>query len=1174
MHLLCHYLNKMGEEAYVCTDVIKPELCTPILTDSIRTTHQSISLEPIAVYPEVIHGNPLNANCVVRYILNHTGLLGGPAAFPETDLRVFYLKEYLSTGFDAEHSLLMTVPVFDFSVFNNIDNEFDDKRSGVVVYPGRCKDAEKYRPELFKDTTVITDEWPSSPREMAGVLRRSKVLYSFVNSAIIGEAVYCGCPVVMVDSPFTRRPKDYFDKKSVKGHASIPGVTFLDNEEAIDEARRRTAELYAVRQAAEDEFTEQLEAFIEKTQSMPAVSSAFKEQWGVPEWLADRAPSAARILAIQTMLQANPDVGTLGVAVIVPDGTDPHALADTLDSLVAQHRCADGIWLIGPQIPPEATGGIVEAVTGDDPWPALLSRRVEQGGMPDFLWILHAGDRLTPHATLTMGEYRLRNPDPLIWYVDDVVFDGVKPSNVFLKPDLNIDLLRSYPYIGRNLVVSTATIQAVGGLDDRVADLTLVDLIWRLVEQTGPGVVGHVPEALQSSKNSLMDWVCNAETMTWFPAVTQAHFERMGLDAQVLPGPMLGLGRVEYPLTTRPLISIIVPTRDRQPILRTCIEGLMERTSYLDYELLIVDNGSVEQDAVDFLAGLERMKMDQVRVLRWPQAFNFATINNFAVKYARGDVLLFLNNDIQFSPQTRSDWLERLLAHALRPEVGAVGTRLDLPGGRGVDQAGQVLGMDNSVGTAFQGLPVSAHGYMRRLLVQQNVSSLSASCMMMRRQVFEELGGFDEEAFPVYYADADLCMKATQAGYLLVLEPETGLLHIGGATRLLTKQFGLEARADDIQRDRLYARWLPQLARDPHYHPALGKVSPGFDLRPDASRIFEPLPGRPLPVVMAAHWDWYGCGYYRVLHPFTALEKELRLEGGLAHKGFHFTDVARVQPDVIVLQGSWLIEGILARIQRYREITGAKVVLEFDDYLPNIPTRSIHRKEMQGVIKKMRRAIEQVDWLVVSTPPLAQEYSDYHDDIRVACNGLSPDWWRGLSGRRRAGKKMRVGWAGASSHAGDLAEIRYVVKELQDEVEWVFMGMKPEGIQCEFHRGTSIVQYPAALASLNLDLAIVPLELNQFNRSKSNLRLLELGACGFPIIATDIEPFRGSLPVELVRNNRHQDWVAAIRAHLADPEALARQGDALRVAIHQNYMLEGSFLDQWAKAWGVAPAAS
>jgi len=894
--------------------------------------------------------------------------------------------------------------------------------------------------------------------------------------------------------------------------------------------------------------------------------------WGVPEWMKDRAPSAARILAIQTMLQANPEAGTLGVVVVVPVGADAHALTETLDSLGRQHRRVDGVWLVGHRLEPEAiepAGEMpdVEHVEGDVPWPELLSQRIAQGGMPDFLWILHAGDQLVPHATLAMGEYRLRDPDSLVWYADEAILQNGVSANLRLKPDFNLDLLRSYAYIGRSLVLSSAAIQAIGGLDAQAGDFAPIDLIWRIVEQVGASVVGHLPEVLLHSTCDLMEWVSTESTQDAFPAVIRAHFARMGLDAQVLPGPTQGLFRIEYPLPRRPLVSIIVPTRDHFSLLRDCIEGLMERTAYSNYELLIVDNGSVEPDAVEFLAKLDAMAVEQVRILRWPQAFNFAAINNWAADQARGEVLLFLNNDIQFSSRTRSDWLERLLRQALRPEIGIVGTRLDLPDNR-VDQYGQVLGMDNSVGLAFRGESADKPGYMRRLIVQQNTSAVSASCMMIRRAVFLELGGFDAQAFPVYYADTDLSLKAVKAGYLLALEPETGLLHMGGASRLLVEKFGLDARPDDDQRDRLYARWLPQLARDPYYHPAFGKDCPGFGLSSDASRIHEPLPGRPLPVVLASHADWHGCGHYRILHPFQAISDELRAEGGVKFTNFNFADVARIQPDVIVLQGAWINEGILTQIRRYREITGAKVVLEFDDYLPNIPTRSIHRKMVsQGAIKEMRRAIEQVDWLVASTPILAEEYSNYHDDIRVAKNGLLPAWWSNLKSERNTGRKPRVGWAGGGSHTGDLAEIRYVVKDLEDEVEWVFMGMKPDGIKCEFHPSVAIQDYPKKLASLNLDLAVVPLEMNQFNRCKSNLRLLELGVLGVPVICTDIEPYQGTLPVTTVRN-RNQNWVAAIRSHLADRQALAQAGDALKEAVLRDWMLQGEFLDQWVHAWG------
>lgn len=296
---------------------------------------------------------------------------------------------------------------------------------------------------------------------------------------------------------------------------------------------------------------------------------------------------------------------------------------------------------------------------------------------------------------------------------------------------------------------------------------------------------------------------------------------------------------------------------------------------------------------------------------------------------------------------------------------------------------------------------------------------------------------------------------------------------------------------------------------------------------------------------------------------------EFRLDGGFGVSGFDWCDAARIRPDVIVLQGAWQNEEILAQIRRYREIMGVKIVLEFDDYFPNLPTRSLSRiMQFPVLIKKMHALMEHVDWLVVSTPMLAREYEDYHPDVRVAMNGLLPARWGNISGQRRAGKKMRVGWACSSSYAVDLAVIYSVIKELQDEVEWVFLGDKSEGVLYEHHRRGSMENYPEKLASLNLDLAVAPFQENSYNRCKSNLNILELGACGVPVICTDVEAYRGSLPVTRV-TNRHEDWIDAIRSHISDSDGMERAGDELRNIVMKDWMLQGSFLDQWIKAWGV-----
>ncbi|WJY16663.1 glycosyltransferase [Pectobacteriaceae bacterium CE90] len=882
--------------------------------------------------------------------------------------------------------------------------------------------------------------------------------------------------------------------------------------------------------------------------------------YSLARWQQDRRPSATRAILLRTILESQDSLGKIAV-VLVDNKGNAIEIKRSLASLSEQLLSPNQLLIISPLAQPDGfTQG--EWITSSVHWAEEINTRLTAFN-EGYLFVIHSGDLLEPQALLLLAEHRVCNSHSLVCYVDEDVLNGCEPEKLVLKPDSNIDMLRSFPYIGKSLAFSPQHAVQVGGLNAELQDAVLVDLAWRFVEQVGAQALGHVPEVLLHAEESVVDWLQKGKVLDLSATAVKAHLSRLSIGAQVSEGACQGTLKISYDLPVQPLISIVIPTRDNLSVLRKCVESLMERTLYPHYELLIVDNNSQDAAACQFLNQLDCMKLDNIRILRWPDAFNFSAINNYAVEHAHGDVLLFLNNDIEI---TDSNWLSVLLQHALRPEVGIVGCKLVFSNGS-IQHAGFILGLDGAAAIACQGMDGDSDGYLNGLKVTHNVSAVSAACMMMRRDVFTELGGFDTQDFPVYFGDVDLSLKARQLGYLIVWTPEIQLHHQGGATRLRSDLFGIEPQADDAQIDRLFQHWLPQLANDPAYHPAFSREVPGFQFSITSSRCQTPLPGRPLPVVLGCHADWFGCGHYRLIQPFKHLEQNACIEGGL-HLGpmINLTDVARVDPDVIILQGV-TGEKIPQLMQHYRKYNRAKVVLEYDDYLPNIPVANHARHSIsQDVIRRIRRAIEQADWLVVSTPELAKEYEPFHSDIRVALNRLSPELWENLASYRRVSKKARVGWAGGSSHAGDLALIKGVVKALENEVEWVFMGMKPSDVACEFHMGVPIEFYPEKLASLNLDLAIVPLEINQFNRCKSNLRLLEMGACGVPVICTDIEPYRCDLPVTLV-NNRFKDWADAIRMHINDMEATSRMGDALRNAIRQNWMLEGKGLESWLTAW-------
>ncbi|ELH5362000.1 glycosyltransferase, partial [Pseudomonas aeruginosa] len=551
---------------------------------------------------------------------------------------------------------------------------------------------------------------------------------------------------------------------------------------------------------------------------------------------------------------------------------------------------------------------------------------------------------------------------------------------------------------------------------------------------------------------------------------------------------------------------------------------------------------------------VEGMGVEQVRVLRGDGQLSRGALRNLAASRARGEFLLWLDAG---SGILDKDWLQQLLNHGQRPEVGAVGAKLLAADGR-VCHAGWLLGLCGPAGRAFEGRSHEDAGYLQRLQVDQNYSAVAGECLLMRRELFLELGGFDEAL--TRWDDVDICLRAVQAGYLNVWTPRARLLLDAPATTAASVE----------EEDALYARWLPLLARDPAYNPGFSLQAEGGFKLADPQLAWRPLQGwRPLPTVLAHPADLFGCGHYRVIQPFSALRESASIDGALSIGLMHVADLERYAPDVLVLQRQ-VGEERLEAMRRMQAFSRAFKVYELDDYLPNVPLKSAHRQHLpKDILRTLRRGLGYVDRFVVSTPALAEAFAGLHPDIRVIENRLPVGWWQGLRAQRRRGERPRVGWAGGSSHTGDLELIADVVRELADEVDWVFFGMCPPSIRPfvrEVHAGVPIERYPRALAALDLDLALAPVEQNLFNECKSNLRLLEYGACGFPVVCSDVRCYQDDLPVTRVKN-RFRDWVDAIRMHTRDLDAAARAGDHLRERVLADWMLDGERLRAWYRAW-------
>ncbi|MGP1630546.1 MAG: glycosyltransferase [Giesbergeria sp.] len=794
-------------------------------------------------------------------------------------------------------------------------------------------------------------------------------------------------------------------------------------------------------------------------------------------------------------------------------------------------------------------------------WPDGLNEQLVEADC-DWFVLADAGDEFS-RAGLLMAALRiLEQPELRALWCDELRRLPSGSLGAAFRPDFNLDLLLSLPSaMARHVLFHRDSVIGLKGLNPHAREACELDLILRMVDAGGFAGFGHLAEVLLTTEAPVL------KDVTEEREAIEHHLQQRGYEAASVTCMLPGRYRLHYGHASQPLVSIIIPTKDQFPVLQRCVESLLEKTSYPRFEVLIVDNNSTEPDAVQWLDGVAGMNSEQVRVLRYPHAFNYSAINNAAAVEARGDYLVLLNND---TAVLQAEWLDNMLNHAQRPEVGIVGAKLLYPNGT-VQHAGVILGLRGPAGHVFPHAPLNAAGYMHRLEVDQNYSAVTAACLMVRKSVYEELGGLDEQAFQVSYNDVDFCLRVRQAGYLVVWTPHAVLMHEESLSQTRVDTASHAARAERFQREQqtMYERWLPLLARDPAYNKNLMLTSDGFELEPNSSRTWRPLSWKPVPVALVLPADRGGCGYYRMIKPFEAMRASSLLDGMLSADFFSPSELERYDADAIVFQRQ-LSEEQLENMRSVRQFARAFKVYELDDYLPNLPIKSAHKQDFaKDAIKQLRRGLACVDRFVVSTDMLAESFAGLHPDIRVVKNRLPCEWWAELSAARCSGQRPRVGWAGGMGHTGDLELIADVVQALATEVEWVFMGMCPERIRPfvhEVHAGVPIDAYPKALAALNLDLALAPLEHNLFNECKSNLRLLEYGACGVPVVCSDLACYRGDLPVTRVKN-RFRDWVEAIRMHTTDLDAAGQAGDALKESVMRDWMLEGRHLQDWRSAW-------
>jgi len=453
----------------------------------------------------------------------------------------------------------------------------------------------------------------------------------------------------------------------------------------------------------------------------------------------------------------------------------------------------------------------------------------------DFIMLADHDDIVAPDAVYELVKALNEDTRLDILYTDEdkVTMDGKKYYGPNFKSDFNIDLLRSVNYICHIFLVRRTIVEKAGDFRKEFDGAQDYDFILRCCEQTSH--IGHIPKALYHWRAHPDSTAGNPQSKQYAinagKHALQEHYARLGMDAVVNNTGIFGIYRTVFKVKGNPMVSVIILNKDHISDLDTCITSIIEKSTYANFEILVVENNSQNPETFAYYEEIQK-KYPQVRVITWNGEFNYASINNYGASFAKGEYLLLLNNDIEVITPS---WMEEMLGYCQRSDVGIVGAKLYYPDDS-IQHAGVVIGMGGIAGHVLCKADGKEYGYNARLVTTQDISAVTAACLMISRSDFDAIDGFDE-AFTVAFNDIDFCLKVRSMDKLVVFNPYVELYHYESKSR------GAEDTPEKLERFRKEVRrfrkkWKEILDKgDPYYSPNLTLADGDCSLRGNAEKL-------------------------------------------------------------------------------------------------------------------------------------------------------------------------------------------------------------------------------------------------------------------------------------------------------------------------------------------------
>jgi GT2 family glycosyltransferase len=1189
LHVLCSLLNQRGHAAYlVDAPQTDGRLWTPVLPPQQMAAHQMAGRIPVCIAAHPADAESARPGFQVLFqseFAQGDGQWGQPAA----------LKFNVGGPIDnatISKRVSLGLPWADVQLF--IPPEEKSVRVGELVYSGRLIKLNKPTRAEHAGLQDLSAHQavPPSPAERAKLLQKAETLYAYAKGVVTTEARLCGCRVVYVPNDFTLQtlPSHSLDRwgcelglngQSQQAGAAIGSIdgyrkkflahTLLDEQvfKNFVDATQREAARMDVTAAWANAHARRLESWLP---ALPAEKAAKADEFAYKALSKNYAKWSERA----TMREIYADICAEHISFgrvkppsvhVFAHGHSMAELANALDDLGMSWLPPAGITIHAPYPSP-----VPEQDLGENVQWVLDSDTAIQAGSDTDEWrvLLEAGTRLEPNTLLELLLAAVTTPDCEIVFGAEDTLDmggGVVP---FFKGSGHVEWLRSTNFLGGVVAVKTASwltqenrhrfSSAYALALDATAKRGATSL--RYVDR----VLSHAPAHLPTDRE-------------------QEEFDIAAMSlGKYLPGtlvestPTLGCWQVTYPDLGQQT-SLVVPTGKQLGYLKSLIASLTTLAAgSIDEVILVVQPADVESTRALLASMVEDRPSMPIQVVATPDGdYNHARALNTGLAAAKYELVLICDDDVEF--------IEPHCVIALRRQLSQLGVALAAPrqvlqvGEKPVLMAGPCISGDGAALISYLGEQqwLGEKGLFNRLQMPQDVSGVDGSCFLIRKSAVTEACGFDEVNAPVFSTVAEMGYRLLERGHRLVWTPQATVLHIGGATlRGLRREKATEMRLFSqlmAERDYIATTWTHRAANFGLYSRHFSSRKP-YAIDPDLVVDWEPArKDRPRAIAQPIS---SGSGQYRVIEPLDQLQMKSMAEtcltnlmGRNSRRVLTPMDVARAKPDRIIVQHS-IADEDLANLRAIRAACpGAFIVQLMDDLTSDLPKShpNFVQGQREGHVRTME-ALSLSDRLIVSTQPLADYYQALTTDVRLVPNSLDARTWGAFVRTPPLRKRLRVGWAGAAQHLGDLKLIATVVAELADEVDWIFMGMCPDELRPyikEFHPFVSYKDYAKKLASLDLDIALAPLEDNPFNACKSNLRLLEYGAMGWPVVCSDVYPFRTSSPPVKFVGTAHAEWLAAIRQLMSDPSLRVRQGTAMNQWLIDNYLLENQ-TDVWFHA--------